>query len=73
MTSQFVPQTSFRRNLSLLLAVLVCSSCAGMQVQPRAQRQLLFCQGPSAENVNCRLADIRAVEREINGLPGRRR
>ena len=61
------------RTLGLLLAVLVCSSCASMQVQPHAQREVLFCQGPSAEIVNCQPVDIRALEHALFGLPGQRR
>ena len=61
------------RTLGLVLAVLVCSSCASMQVGPHAQREVLFCQGPTVEAGVCRPVDIRALERAIFGLPGQRR
>ena len=61
------------RTLGLLLAVLVCSSCASMQVRPQAHHEVLFCQGPTVETGNCSSADIRALERAIFGLPGQRR
>ena len=61
------------RAVGLLLAVVVCSSCAHMQVRPRAQRQVQFCQGPTVETGVCGSADIRALERAIFGLPGQRR
>jgi hypothetical protein len=56
--------------MGLLLAVLVCSSCASMEVRPRARREVLLCQGPTEENLDCHAADIRALERAIFGLPG---
>ena len=58
--------------MGLLLAVLVCCSCARMQVRPYAQREVQFCQGPTVETTTCRPADIRALERAIFGLPGQR-
>jgi hypothetical protein len=58
---------------SLLLAVLVCTSCTNMPVRPHAQREVQFCQGPSADNVHCHRADIRALQSELFGLPGQRR
>lgn len=61
------------RTLGLLLAVLVCCSCAHIQVQPRAQHLVSFCQGPNEETLACHSADIRAVERAIFGPPGLRR
>jgi hypothetical protein len=59
--------------MGLLLAVLLCSSCASMEVRPHAQRKVLFCQGPTEENVDCHPADIRALEHALFGLPGQRR
>ena len=61
------------RTLGLLLAVVVCSSCAHMQGRPQAQRQVHFCQGPTVEAGICAPADIRALGRAIFGLPGQRR
>ena len=61
------------RTLGLLLAVVVCSSCAHMQERPRAQRPVQFCQGPTVETGICGPADIRALERALFGLPGQRR
>jgi hypothetical protein len=61
------------RTLGLSLAVLVCCSCANMQARPHTQREALFCQGPSAETVDCHPTDLRALERAIFGFPGQRR
>jgi len=58
--------------VGLFLAVLMCSSCANVQVRPQAQRAALFCQGP-VESMDCHPADVRALESAIFGLPGQRR
>ena len=59
--------------VGLFLAVLMCSSCANVQVRPQAHHEVLFCQGPTVETGNCSSADIRALERALFGLPGQRR